>query len=441
MNRFRERRCRAVQTLAVLALSGTCCSVMAAGVPTGPAELAPTDLIGRLGQSSLAIDVTGDCRVSELDIILNAIAATQSVSDADGDGVLTYQDRLADMEQLVRRSVADFDNDGLVSDADVFHVLEVAAFTGDVEADVNLDGITDLSDVLITADRVGIELAPATDQVAETLLTYADYVRQFDATSLLATCAGGTTASDHSKSISETYPSDHGSGFSGWYPGNHMFTITSEWPRLPRGHNGVISQGTHFINFSQYQWPPNHSYAVSKEWGVNPGDHSSTLSEEWKHQPDHRAEVSKSWPPPEKHDNSISRTFPPNHKGDLSAQRRPTPHATAVSGTWHDGSTSSNSHDTAFSAKWPTNHSKSVSGSWPGSQHHGGVSAMWPPNHHSAASTTWPPQTFPQWPPTHFATVSADWGNPVPGPWPVFPPDHSWWTTATDVVQLIPSGK
>lgn len=440
MYRFREGRFQLAETLVLLALSGTCCSVLVASVPTGPVELTPTDLIGRLGQSSLAIDVTGDCRVSELDIILNAIAATQSVSDAGGDGVLTYQDRLSDMAQLVRRSVADFDNDGLVSDADVVHVLGVAVFSGGVEADVDLDGMTGLSDVLITADRVGMSVAAATDQLAETLLTYADYVRQYDTASLLATCAGGATPRVHSISISETYPSDHGWGFSGWYPANHMFTITSEWPRLPRHHNGVISRGTHYINFSQYQWPPNHSYAVSKGWGVNPGDHSSTLSQEWNHHPDHRAEVSKSWPAPERHDNSISRTFPPNHKGDLSAQRHPTPHGTAVSGTWHDGATSSNSHGTAFSAKWPTNHSKSVSASWPGSQHHGGVSAMWPPNHHSAASTTWPPQTFPQWPPTHFATVSAEWGNPVPGPWPVFPPDHSWLTTATTVVPLIPSG-
>ena len=86
MYRFREGRFQLAETLVLLALSGTCCSVLVASVPTGPVELTPTDLIGRLGQSSLAIDVTGDCRVSELDIILNAIAATQSVSDADGDG-------------------------------------------------------------------------------------------------------------------------------------------------------------------------------------------------------------------------------------------------------------------------------------------------------------------------------------------------------------------
>lgn len=194
----------------------------------------------------------------------------------------------------------------------------------------------------------------------------------------------GPGAGSHAVVISQDYPVDHGFTLSSWYPDNHMYTVTLQWPDLPPGrHNTALTanDSTHVINFSKEQWPGNHNYDVSAGTGTDPGDHSRSLSTQWENDPNHSITRSGTWDPPGTHEPQVSRTFPPDHSESNSSTRTPEQHRSSVSGTWHDASTSSNSHGIAFSAKWPTNHHLPHSPTWPGPTHHGAVSAAWPNNH------------------------------------------------------------
>ncbi len=412
--------------------------VLQAGDPTEC--ISPDSLLaGHFQEGELFGDATGDCCVGDIDIVLNILSQEIPIEDHDLDGTISINDQIETVRRIIARSFGDLDADGVVGEADILHVVIAMKLKNDHTADVTFDGVVNADDLLAIIGKVGKPMRADAERLAPQVVDLMNYLMQHDYQVLLGSCGGGgPTAGSHSQSISGSYPDSHGSGFSGWFPDDHMHTITSDWPTLPPGHNGAISSGTHYINFSQHTWPANHSYSVSSDWGTDPGDHSSALSEEWEYQPDHRTDASTSWPSPSDHDNSISRTYPPNHSGSRSAQRHPTEHRADTSGNWHNGSTSQNNHGSAFSSKWPTNHTASVSASWPGNSHHGGTSARWPTNHHSAASTTWPANTNPQWPPTHFSAVSSDWGQPADDGWPLFPPDHSWWTTGTDIYDLFP---
>ncbi len=402
------------------------------------------DLIQELQGSQLIVrDLNGVCAIGEIDAVMAAMSALDAmpIGDMDGDGFITAMDTIARLEEIVDTSLADLDRNHAIEAEDVEAAI-VALATCDLAKDVDHDSVTDAEDLAIVVYRQGACVGAECASIAQHLHTLIGLVRQYDLGVFMGSCG----EVEHFIGISSSYPSDHTAGWSGWYPPNHMFTITNHWPRLPSAHNFILTadSGKHILNFSMHSWPANHVYDVSVSWEQHNAEtsarnHNASLSEMWHHAPGHSATKSLTWP--SGHDNLISRTFPPEHLGALSAKREPTPHAAAVSASWvHDRGASAYQHGQAFSLLWPANHQLPISPTWPG-EHHGQTSASWPSNHLSVPSATWP-AGFPQWPPNHFAQSSNSWGEPVPGGWPVFPEDHSWWRTALDVAPFfhVPGG-
>ena len=163
------------------------------------------DLLAEDGHSFTPFSLVGFCRSAEIDY--------------DNHGFVSYSDQLEHISTLFDNSVA--------STSYVIYLAEIASMNPPETAEADL------------------EIPPF---------------------SVVAFMAAAKPA--HNLSVSSTYPPSHSWVLSSWFPPNHMFSITQNWPTLPPHHNTDLSGGTHFVNFSQYQWPPNHNNSVSITWGV-----------------------------------------------------------------------------------------------------------------------------------------------------------------------------
>lgn len=391
-------------------------------------------LVVALAQSTLVgEDKNGDGVITGIDALaaIKADLLAYPACDMDGDGALTGEDTIAAIEQIILRSFGDVTGDRKVDVADSLNVLSSLGVetTNLGVADVNLDGVVDAEDLTIVMAQLGSNtpLMFANQLAQRAYYKLGSMVGDHEGLSEDPGGGGGDApwplAGGHTIAVTRSYPSEHGLVSSWSFPSNHMYTVTQSWPALPPG-----------------AWPSNHVRAASSTW-EEPESHSQSFSEQWEHAPGHWASVSGSWgsppvpgspPGPGTHDGMESRLFSPGHIGSLSTQRQPTPHHAFVSDGWHDTGTSSNSHGTSFSGMWPTNHQGNLSATWHGS-HHGNTSTAWPSNHQQAASESWPNGTYPSWAPNHFASTSNQDSQPPPGPWPLFPADHSWWTSVNDL--------
>lgn len=185
-------------------------------------------------------------------------------------------------------------------------------------------------------------------------------------------------------------------------------------------------------------WPANHLLESSATW-QGPPAHSQSISILWL--PTHVLIASNTWPA--SHDGSVSRVWWPGHTvSDSHSLIWPPMHAGTISGTWE--------HSTALSeARWPPNHYPAISDGW-GPDHSVGISLSFPPAHWIEASVTWPgPEP---WPSGHALVFSQRWYHPSdhteptsasedlqvrPQPWPVFPADHAWYASLSQIAPMI----
>ena len=257
---------------------------------------------------------------------------------------------------------------------------------------------------------------------------------------------------EHIRLFSNSYPSYHNATVSKQFPKNHMYQSSATWKNpknLPAGPSPFAPQD-HWKRWSRNTWPPNHSWAISRSWlgkvpgSVNSGpsldqSHRKFVSLRWYHAPGHYFHISGSWDiTPEKHDLTVTRKWPANHRTEISKQNlpiRPKDHITQTSNEylpkflgWED-----KGHAKSVSKFWPPNHTRMISSTYE-LGHHRGSSAAWPANHHGGLSKTWPLGAF--WIAGHDLTSSKKLGEPKPPNWPVFPRDHSWFTTTADIAGI-----
>lgn len=402
----------------------------------GPMALAdPPDsmILTEFMQNSafVAEDLNGDCVVSDVDIALHMRTTLISLygqqmlpGDLDDDGFVSVNDQQLALASILRQSFGHLiPNSEQVTEQDVFVAITGIA-TGDLSADVNLDGFTDFSDVTSVIDQMGTEVFEwHLFDMANHLYDYIDAINEYGEQAFMA--AECELANEHMTGVSETWP-PHAKP-RGWPP-NHLPTISN-------------AREDHSISHSS-AWPPNHQQGSSETWPPPPfTDHQIFVS--YSSDPVHERAVSKQWPPnhtqghsgswnePAPHEVNTSRTWWPEHGADDSRQRIVPPlHYDLTSTQWEH-------NIEASSYSWPPNHNHTVSGGW-GPSHLASRSSYYPPNHVNYASGTW---TQPEpWPPTHTNATSSTWPSSPSGPgsWPVFPHDHSWWTTFQESVPLVP---
>jgi len=375
-------------------------------------------------------DQNGDCLISDVDIVflinqrlIDQYGETLEVGDLDGDTApSTGMDVVVAIKLILAQAFGDADHDGSVTQMDVGIVGQWVG-NSQIEGDINLDGQIDMLDANAANSQVGEEVG------LNELSTHA--FRVFDAIGQLrdegpaAFTATACAPEDHLLGVSSTWPADHPS----WWPSNHVTGVSRLYvPDDGEEHHTVLSKS----------WPANHLYEASQTWPM-PGEHHGLFSGTFP-PPHHEQDVSAQWPAAHMaaasdtwdeyadHDTHVSRTWWPNHERGNSRERViPPPHMDYVSRYWV--------HDTTLSTKtWPPGHSHRVSDGW-GPIHQAQFSATYPPNHVSYASWSW--RAPYSWPPSHTQTISESWGDPSPGDWPVFPPDHDWLTTFSDMRDLV----
>lgn len=371
------------------------------------------------GSSITPIDLNNDCEISDVDVaiaVLNNLKAKYgedyAVPDLNGDGVVTALDVHFAIAKILRAS---FGKVTQISDAvGIEDVVEVAigVATDDISADVNVDGTADVNDVNAVNSQIGIVVDEADIAMyAWEIFSYIDAFETYGLDAFMAEgCAGAP--SGHLEGISNTWPP-----YTNGWPANHLTTLTQSWGM----HNG---EHTTWVSS---RWPPNHEVEMSNEWPLphryivsGGGEHTLSVSSQWP--ANHTETSSSSWGG--NHEVTVSRGWPPNHTSASSAALDyPPAHTDTMSNTW--------GHETQLSAnEWPPNHQVTVSQGW-GSGHDPGASSQFPPGHVIYASNSWPGPN--PWPPSHALSVSESWGEPGPGGWPPFPPDHNWWDTANDI--------
>ena len=273
---------------------------------------------------------------------------------------------------------------------------------------------------------------------------------QFLANSVVAQVDEGYWPTGHTTTISESWPptGDQPPAHSHYWslqfengPANHLYTHSRTWwdnpdgpavgdpntPNPPTNHSLPISN-------RQHGWPPNHAFSQSRWWNV-PASHYPDLSRQWTG--GHVANVSRSWPGPGTHDLTATRLWPPNHNSARSSTHvvgNPDDHVSSIS----SGLTVAPSHNQTTSNYWPPNHYRVSSNTW-SPTHLRITSATWDGGHVGALSGTWPSGGGVYWPPNHVVSTSNEWGVPAVPEWPPYPPDHSWFTTATGIAGGIPS--
>ncbi|MDZ4797157.1 MAG: hypothetical protein SGI92_03260 [Bryobacteraceae bacterium] len=392
-------------------------------------------------------DMNNDCAISDVDVAmmlddqLVALYGAQfeMLGDVDADGVVTGEDIIAAVGKLIKAAYGKTTpNAQPVGTPDVLATLD-AVLAQSPEGDINLDGSKDIVDVSATATQVGNDFIPSeVDQIARKAFAYIGAIREFGRARFMATACAPL---NHLRGVSGTWPNPHPN----WWQPNHLTGVSSSYN--PPADHATPDHSTFFTEREPWpaheehvsrSWPANHLWESSRTWTPPaPHDvvwsalghnrpHGVGLSSHWPS--GHTASASTTWPAD--HDLNTSRGWWPHHLAADSGQRvAPPMHVQSISQNW--------SHQAAASQMvWPPNHYASVSGGW-GLSHAPGVSGSWPPAHLNYASNGWPgPQ--PTWPPTHTAAVSASWGDPAPGGWPIFPPDHTWWTTFQDIPGIVP---
>lgn len=392
--------------------------------------------------SLIAFDQNRDCVIDVVDVVW-AIDTVMSTSiayagDQDGDGVLTANDRYTAIHRIVLSSYGDVTGDGVVNIDDVTLVLLTIGDDAPVSnTDVNLDGCVDVYDVVTALSKQGIDIAmQSVWGVVHDLDVYLEEFRSLGRSAftfnLNCNAGPGRGPCDHTTGMSSTYlPGVHDLSLSSRFPANHLLEITQQWLA-----DDATTVAIHGINISaDKSWPPNHVIQASIGWG----DHLGATSQRWSHAPGHSVSLSDQWP--STHGTTASRNYPPNHLHPQSMAADPSPHLVSVSLRWgqeHNPATSEHNvpvHGLSVSSRWPTNHESMISLTVsPG--HQVVVSAQWPGNHIGTLSRSWP-NSNPRWPANHSFSCSSSWESPPPPPdggWPIFPPDHSWFTTATDLI-------
>ncbi|MBL0927908.1 MAG: hypothetical protein IBJ11_09700 [Phycisphaerales bacterium] len=417
--------------------------------------LGPPDrmIITRFMSSSsmLLRDLNNDGAISDVDVsmmVLDQLVAmygpSLDVGDVDGNGVVNGEDVVAAIATMIRgcfgKTAAAF---GPVGGQDVA-ATATFVIAGSLRGDLNFDGASDVEDVVVTVEAVGqtVAIASSFDETARELFTYIGAIRSLGRAHFMAT---GPVSNTHSTPVSGLWPADHPR----WWRANHMVAISREYDdggKKPVWHEPATSSrwqspSPHDQGLSE-QWPANHAADVSASWlkppvhnvvrtEQRPADgetHEAALSSKWPLS--HVRSASNTWGPD--HEVQISRTWWPGHDMyDSRARVWPPVHAAYGSAAWDRYL-----HNRALSqAAWPPNHEPRLSSTW-GLPHLTGTSSFYPSNHFGYASGSWEGPR-PMWPAGHFREISRTW-NEVPREWPLFPADHSWFTTFSQVPNIIP---
>ncbi len=385
-----------------------------------------------LAKVGVPADVNGQIEVVDLVDWLSDYTRGLELVDADADGAVDMDDARIAIVELLQALHGDLNFDGVVDAADAAWLAEQLKMRdGDRatarEGDVNADGILSGADLVALLENLGStvdhqELSHVANQMLEFI-------------------ASADGPGDHGQYFSDTFPPEWpGPPFFPPFPPNHEYSISEQWYQNPPF--GPPAPG-HQIGTSQNGWPPNHYWQISVSWPI---EHTIDVSDiEWP--PNHVHEISTTWPPT--HTATLSGQFPPNHilpnsyneshlqiwsilhPDDPHMIPEPSPHRAEVSNHWAD-------HQVAESLLvWPPNHIRQASLSWR-HDHLLNVSITWPTGHYGGVSRLWP-QPTPPWPPNHLVSASNEGGGPHVEPIPpLFPPDHTIFTTIRDIPNLIP---
>lgn len=294
--------------------------------------------------------------------------------------------------------IADRDNNGLVSDADLIAWIEHDLAPELIVADLNADGYLTATEEVAALVGELARRAPSALSLDSRTEAAARALAAIDGTLTQARYTWG-----HLGAISQ-----------GWGPSRHNphtsgFRSKRDRLRFPENHAAPISvrwSGTHTVTISK-AWPAQHDAAISSEWGDvgdDPGDHALTTSIGWPAR--HTRDISMTYVTPKDavfplHDTSVSRRWPPSHTFRLSATFQDAEHDSSTSATWKH-------LDPAAIAGWPPNHTGAISATWNTEKH----VARWPTEHHGHVSAFWHPDARrgedPWWPANHASTTSRN---------------------------------
>lgn len=368
-------------------------------------------------------DVNGDCHVSDVDF---ALLFHQQMSAIFGPGLVT----------------GDLDGDGAFTTANQVLVAEhmLRASFGEAAADdafFNLEGVTN-TDEITAVVRVGSRDLPSDRDFESVAFRLHQYMLAIEAKGPEFFSVDGFVPTDHLRGVSSTWPPSAPR----WWPANHLVSISHQWNPEPVPHDSQRSNNDwptpqpdpHAMSISS-SWPSNHTRGVSRTYPASP-EHQVSTSRSWP--PSHDVAASSTWTvdPPHNHDKTISRAYWPGHSSlDSRLRVVPPSHQAAITSDWGHGVNMSSDR------LWPPNHHGTVSLTWgPPLVHNMDRSASFPPSHLRDASRTWAGPEF--WPLNHTASMSAGWGEPSNRDWPLFPPDHSWFTTMSPLLprwRLVPA--
>lgn len=388
-------------------------------------------------------DQNGDCLISDIDVIfminqrlIDQYGDTFNVGDLDGDGLAsTGNDLQVAINWVLMEGFGDADHDGVVSAQDVTLVGQWVS-TGQVRGDINFDGQSDIFDTAAANTQVGEQIPLNSLGMSANRIFIG--LGQLHEEGTAAWMASGCMIAEHVLGVSRTWKDQPS-----WWSPNHLNVISHSY--IPKVHDGGLSRrvpsGEEHATDVSKSWPANHFYAASLTWkppqdhrwaasyvgNPSPSEHGYDLSATWP--AGHKAVSSETWNEFVAHEETVSRTWWPNHNMSNSDMHvAPPGHQDDVSETWAHATESS-------TGDWPPNHIPTVSDGW-SLGHDTGRSSIYPPNHVADASNTWLGPIY-NWPPSHSAAISNTWGEPSPGSWPVFPPDHDWLTSFSDIRDLI----
>lgn len=429
-------------------VAGACLtSLCAFGQVSGPPDrMTITHVMER--SSMHLVDRNNDGAVSDVDvswIVLDRLILIYgpdlSVGDVDQNGVVNGEDMVAAIAKILRASFGKSVTDAAPIGVQDVEVAVAGVANQNPTADLNSDGAENVFDVLVPLTNLGAEVDhEQVGQAAREAFNYIGAMRTLG-TDYFMSFGGAAAQSTHMEALSQLSPASHPS----WWHPNHQVAMSLSYEPWepnhlteasflnppPNGHRSEVSD----------QWPTNHFKSASSTWPAppshgtvasvfnapDPGPHTTAVSGLWPS--GHTYDISGGWGP--RHDVTISRTWWPRHTvADSLSHIWPPLHAESVSGIWNHGQALSQ-------VQWPPNHVPYLSDTW-GPGHSIGVSAEYPPGHVYYASTSWPgPQ--PGWPAGHTKVISIQWGEPEPDLWPpVFPPNHSWFTTFKDLRTITP---
>jgi len=423
--------------------------------------------VQRFGTHLDVPDVTADGAVTNADVIqwlraevwnIHLIRPINEIEGVDEDNVPPCQQAALALADFLRLISGDVTLDGIVDSSDVALMLEVlgdilqnpsmgSAYGIVTRYDVNQDDVVDQQDLVSITGSLGTNLQQDPISLAQSVVIG------------LPECGGGGPPPSewqghyrhptHAVVFSDEYPT-HDRSVSGtlwprWFPNDHSAGVSLTWPL----RKGAPPEEQAFPDHGVYRseiFPPNHYFFASQNWPEDSSTHSVESSRDWP--PNHGGNISAEWYPNPAllppsvlpHVVNVSTQWDPNHRpadsreiqqhttstSDISNR---SPHLSAWSTSW--------THTTAPSANvFPPNHVGSFSIGW---NHSYSISLSWPAGHSQSPSSGWPQQNDPRWPPNHFEASSTNTlqpgQNPPLVPPGIFPPDHSVWTTA---IELLP---